>query len=659
MLRFNDVSCRLQGKVLFSNVSFVIHHGQKVALTGANGSGKSTLLGLILGLVQSDDGEVSLQQNVATTHVAQETPSSDQAALEYVIDGDSRVRALQSAIDNCKDSDGERLANLHEEFELAGGYTINSRASTLLNGLGFTQAQYQQAVASFSGGWRMRLNLAQALMSSNELLLLDEPTNHLDLDAVIWLEQWLRQRKGSLILISHDREFLDAIAAVTLHIESRTVSLFNGNYSAFEKYRAARLLTQQAYHEKVAARKQHLQAFVDRFRAKATKARQAQSRLKMIERLGETQAVVTETPFNFAFHSPVDKPSPLIVLEDADIGYEATTILRNINLSLHSGDRIGLLGANGAGKSTLVKALVGKLSLLSGSRTPARKLSIGYFAQHQVDQLQAGRSVLSTLLMADEQLSEQQARSFLGGFGFTGEQVFHQIDVLSGGERARLALALIVHSRPNLLVLDEPTNHLDIDMRRALADALITFEGALLVISHDRTMLRMVVDELLLVSDQQLTRFEEDLDGYARWLAKQRQRSLEHGVANDTMHNEFSASGVVSEQLSVSSDSAGTDSAKGNDRRLLKREKAQKRAVLAPLNKEVQRCEMELDRVSSELEQIRESLGDEAMYNENNKHLLTDLLSREVQIREAVASAEERLIESMEALERASLDLEQ
>ena len=519
MLTLNEVACRRDGTLLFDRASLVVHDGQKVGLTGANGTGKSSLFAMIRGVLEPDQGEVVLPRGVEITHVAQETPGSARSALDHVLDGDERLRAIEAAIARCGEEDGVRHAALLGELDEAGGWTAPARAGALLNGLGFAESVHEAPVSSFSGGWRMRLNLAQALISPNALLLLDEPTNHLDLDAVLWLEEWLRRRVGTLLLISHDREFLDAVTTHTMHIERGEVSLSAGSYSAFQRARAARLATQQAEHVKHEARRKELQSFVDRFRAKATKARQAQSRLKMLERMGESEAVRPDSPFRFSFVKPPDMPSPLVTLERATVGYGGEPVLRDIKFGVQSGDRIGLLGANGAGKSTLVKTLVGELALEGGTRVPARKLSIGYFAQHQVDRLRAEHSPLQALQASDPSLSDAQARNFLGGFGFEGERALQKAATLSGGERARLALSLIVHARPNLLLLDEPTNHLDIDMRQALADALQSFEGALLVISHDRVMLRTVVDELWLVSDGAVQPFDDDLDGYARWLA--------------------------------------------------------------------------------------------------------------------------------------------
>ena len=640
MLSFNDVACRRDGKLLFSGVNCIVHAGQKVGLTGANGCGKSSLFAMIQGALEPDNGVIALQQNVGITHVDQQTPSSERSALDYVIDGDKRVRELELAIDQCTGDQGEQLANRLADYEQAGGYTIKSRAGALLHGLGFAIQSHSNPVSSFSGGWRMRLNLAQALISPNELLMLDEPTNHLDLDAVLWLESWLRQREGTLILVSHDREFLDSVTNSTLHIESQSANLVTGNYSAFERWRAARMVSQQALHEKTQARRKELQGFVDRFRAKATKARQAQSRLKMLEKLGDTQAVRIESPFTFSFKTPNSMPSPLVVLQAADVGYGGKPILNNVDFTVQSGDRIGLLGINGAGKSTLIKSLTGALALSAGQRTPAQKLNIGYFAQHQVDQLRADQSPLQALQTHDETLSDAQARNYLGGFGFNGDQALQSAATLSGGERARLALALIVQSQPNLLLLDEPTNHLDINMRQALADALVSFEGALLVISHDRTMLRSVVDELWLVADGTVSPFDDDLDGYARWLAQRRSQE---------------AADEAQESKSASPSNGLNESGTG-DRREQKREQAQQRARLAPLNNAVKKHEAQLEKASLVLSELRDKLGDQSLYNDDQKAKLNELLGAETQARLLVESAEELLLESMEALELATSD---
>ena len=628
--------------MLFGGMNAVVHAGQKVGLTGANGSGKSSLFAMIQGALEPDTGTISLQQQIKITHVAQETPSSDQSAIDYIIDGDRRIRELEQAIEASVD-DGVRHANVLAEYEQAGGYQVRSRAGALLNGLGFSDEQHEWSVKQFSGGWRMRLNLGQALMSPNELLLLDEPTNHLDLDAVLWLEQWLKQREGTLILVSHDREFLDSVTTHTLHIAAGGLSFVTGNYSAFEVWRAARMQNQQAVHEKTEKRRKELQGFVDRFRAKATKARQAQSRLKMLERLEQTSAVRIDSPFTFRFKPPISMPSPLVVLQDVVLGYGDHTVLSKVNLTIHSGDRIGLLGVNGAGKSTLVKSLVGELEAQAGKRIPAQKLKVGYFAQHQVDQLRDELTPLQALQKQDAKISDADARTFLGSFGFRGEQAMQATGTLSGGERARLSLALIVQTQPNLLLLDEPTNHLDIDMRQALADALVSFEGAIVVISHDRIMLRAVVDALWLVSRGSLTRFDDDLDGYARWLNDRANKT------DDQSTNEKTKTGQAPDS---------TDGAIGNaavDRKQQKRDEADRRQKLAPLRRKVSTAERALDDASLALSAIQTKLGDEALYNEDQKSVLNKLLNEEASVRKTLFDCEDDLLACMQALEEAEV----
>ena len=626
--------------MLFGGMNAVVHAGQKVGLTGANGSGKSSLFAMIQGTLEPDTGTISLQQQIKITHVAQETPSSNQSAVDYIIDGDRRIRELEQAIEASVD-DGVRHANVLAEYEQAGGYQVHSRAGALLNGLGFSDEQHQWPVKQFSGGWRMRLNLGQALMSPNELLLLDEPTNHLDLDAVLWLEQWLKQREGTLILVSHDREFLDSVTTHTLHIAAGSLSFVTGNYSAFEVWRAARMQNQQAVHEKTEKRRKELQGFVDRFRAKATKARQAQSRLKMLERLEQTSAVRIDSPFTFRFKPPISMPSPLVVLQDVVLAYGDHTVLSKVNLTIHSGDRIGLLGVNGAGKSTLVKSLVGELEAQSGKRIPAQKLKVGYFAQHQVDQLRDELTPLQALQKQDAKISDADARTYLGSFGFRGEQAMQATGTLSGGERARLSLALIVQTQPNLLLLDEPTNHLDIDMRQALADALVSFEGAIVVISHDRIMLRAVVDVLWLISRGSLTSFDDDLDGYARWLNDRANKT------NDQTTNEKTKTAPVLDS---------TDGAVRNvavDRKQQKRDEADRRQKLAPLRRKVSAAERALDDATLALAAIQTKLGDEALYNEDQKSVLNKLLNEEASVRKTLFDCEDNLLACMQALEEA------
>ena len=637
MLTLNNIACRRGSEILFENVNLVIQRGQKVGLTGANGTGKSSLFAMIQGELDTDSGEISLQQQVTITHVAQEMQSSDRPAIDYVVDGDQRLRQLEALMEQAsKAGQGEKHASLLADFEQAEGYSAEARAGSLLNGLGFTTEQQRISVSEFSGGWRMRLNLAQALMSPSELLLLDEPTNHLDLDAVLWLEQWLRHRSGTLLLISHDREFLDRITSHTLHIEHSQVTLYTGNYSSFETQRAARLANQQAVYIKQQQSIERMQSFVDRFRAKATKARQAQSRLKMLERMTTLAPAHIDSPFRFSFRTPDALPDPLLLLNDASIGYDGTSVLQRVKMGIQSGDRIGVLGANGAGKSTLVKAIVGQLPLMSGERLPAQALKVGYFAQHQVDQLRDDLSPVQALMAQDGSLSDSAARGYVGGFGFTGDQALQTAKTLSGGERARLALALIVQQQPNLLLLDEPTNHLDIQMRDALAEALQEYKGALLVISHDRTLLRSVVDELVLVADGSLAPFEDDLDGYAKWLADYRNR-------NAAETNKLS-NGSIGEQNSA---------ATAIDRKERKREQADQRARIRPLRAAVEKQEKALVRLTAQLSDTRDRLASNELYSSGQKEKLAELLNLEASLKKQVDDSEEQLLESMQALELA------
>ena len=636
MLSFNNIACRRERALLFDRVSLVIHRGQKVGLTGANGCGKSSLFAMIQGELEPDDGDISLQQNITVTHVAQESHSTDAPAIEFVIDGDRRLRSIEASLNDVND-DGEKHAELLAEFEQAGGYSIQARAGALLNGLGFPTVQHQSPVSDFSGGWRMRLNLAQALMSPSDLLLLDEPTNHLDLDAVLWLENWLKAREGTLLMISHDREFLDRITTHTLHIEQQAATLYTGNYSSFEQQRAARLANQQAMFEKQQQTMAQMQSFVDRFRAKATKAKQAQSRLKMLERMTALAPAHVDHPFKFSFRTPDALPNPLVSISDANIGYDDEIILNNISFSIQSGDRIGLLGANGAGKSTLIKAIVGDLALLTGERLPAQKLKLGYFAQHQVDQLRDEHTALQTIMEADASLSDSQARNYLGGFGFTGDQALQSAKTMSGGERARLALALIVYTKPNLLLLDEPTNHLDIQMRDSLAEALQHYSGALVVISHDRSLLRSVVDDLVLVSDSKVQPFDDDLDGYARWLSDYRSHSVNTGE-----------SASDNENVTITGNSV--------DRKQQRRNQAEARAKLRPLRKAIDQTERKLERCITDLSGTRDRLASNELYNPENKSKLTELLALEAEQKQQVSALEDELLERMDTLEQAEKD---
>src|SRR5687767_6567482 len=524
MLNFSDVSIRRGSRVLFEKATFNLYRGEKVGITGENGSGKSTLLALVRGEVAPETGSFDLPGNLAVAHVAQEPGASGQPAIELVLDGDVELRAIEQQIAAAEAADdGHRLAELYGHYDAIGGYHARSRAATMLHGLGFTTADEQRAVREFSGGWRVRLNVAKALMCRSDLLLLDEPTNHLDLDAVLWLEKWLQEYRGTLLLIAHDRDFLDQICDRIVNIEYGKIDVYRGNYSNFEEARAAKLAQTQAMYERQQREIEHIESFINRFKAKASKARQAQSRIKALERMQRIAPAHVDTEFTFSFLQPYKLPRPLLTIENQATGYGDVTTVEQVSFTISPGARIALLGHNGAGKSTVIKLLAGELPALGGERVEAKDLRIGYFAQHQLEQLKEGDSPLQHVRsMAGPsavKATEQELRDFLGTFGFRGDRVFEAIGPFSGGEKARLVLALLAYLRPNLLLLDEPTNHLDLEMRQALARALQDYSGAVLMVSHDRHLLRTVIDEFYLVADGRATPFDGDLSDYAKWAA--------------------------------------------------------------------------------------------------------------------------------------------
>ncbi|HMM74726.1 MAG TPA: ATP-binding cassette domain-containing protein [Gammaproteobacteria bacterium] len=629
MLSFRDVSLRRGGQVLFSGVDFTVHAGQKLGLTGANGSGKSSLFALIRGELSPDTGAVELPAGITLAHVAQDTPADPRPALAYVLDGDSELRALEAAIAREEARDGTALGELHLRMASIDGYAAPARAARLLVGLGFAPGDEEKPVASFSGGWRMRLNLARALMCRSDLLLLDEPTNHLDLDAVIWLEQWLLSYPGTLILISHDRDFLDRVVGIIAHIERGGLRLYTGNYSAFERARAERLAGQQAAYEKQQREMAHMHAFVERFRYKASKARQAQSRLKALERLELIAPAHVDSPFSFAFRPPVKLPQPLLALDGVAAGYGERRVLEDLRLTIAPGDRIALLGANGAGKSTLIKLLAGALAPQAGEVRGAKDLAVGYFAQHQLEQLDAEATALAELQRADPKGREQDQRNFLGSFAFDGDMLARPVGSFSGGEKARLVLALLMHARPNLLLLDEPTNHLDLEMRHALTLALQDYAGALIVVAHDRHLLRTTADRLLLVDGGKLTPWDGDLDDYARWLAAGRR------------------------DPGASAAAATPERASEKQRR---QQSAQIRTQLKPLREALRQAEAALADIQGRRARLAGRLADPALYEAAKKDELQRVLGDEARLEQAQAAAEAAWLEHAAALEQAERD---
>ncbi|HEY5602315.1 MAG TPA: ATP-binding cassette domain-containing protein [Gammaproteobacteria bacterium] len=611
MLKFTHLSLRRGTRELLHDVNCTIHAGQRVGVTGANGVGKSSLFALVRNELHADGGDFSLPPNTVIAYVAQETPAADKSALEYVIDGDLELRALQRQIALAEQADdGDKLAHLYSDLEHIHGYSAPSRAGKLMHGLGFSSAQEQRPVREFSGGWRMRLNLAQALMCRSDLLLLDEPTNHLDLEAVIWLEEWLQSYPGTLLLISHDRDFLDRVVTHVAHIEQGSLTLYTGNYSAFEIRRAEQLANQQAAYEKQQREIAHMQDFVDRFRAKATKARQAQSRVKALERMKVISAAHVDSPFEFHFRRPDRLPDLLLHLEQVSAGYADKPVLSNINLNIQAGNRIGLLGYNGAGKSTLIKLLAGELTPISGERTEAKDIHIGYFAQHQLEQLDLQASPLLHLQRLAPRATEKELRGFLGGFAFRDAMATSPVAPFSGGEKARLVLAMLVYQKPNVLLLDEPTNHLDLEMRHALSIALQEFEGAMIVVSHDRHLLRTVTDSLLLVANGRVTPFDGDLDDYRQWLKDQ-------DKDNKTGSNEVVYQANDNQSLAPT------------NKKQQRQNAAELRKKQQPLRTKIKNLETQIETCNREKTAIQAQLADSNLYDAQNKTQLSQLLEQQ------------------------------
>ena len=629
MIALRQVTFARAGRPLVIDASVQLHAGWKVGVVGANGCGKSSLFALLANELHAESGDVELPASWHIARVAQETPALPDCAIDFVLDGDVELRRIERELLAAETSgDGEAIGHLHARYADIDGYSAKARVAEVLHGLGFSDADFQRPVADFSGGWRVRLNLARALSCRADLLLLDEPTNHLDLDAVLWLEQWLKTTPATLLLISHDRDFLDAVVGQILAIDLQRLTLTSGGYSDYERARAARLATQQSTYEAQQREIAHLSRFVERFKAKATKARQAQSRVKMLERMEIVAAAHVDSPFHFSFREPSALPDPLLTIEKASAGYVDRNILQNISLTLRPGCRIGLLGRNGAGKSTLIKLLAGTIAQQGGERKEAKALNIGYFAQHQLEQLRPDESPLQHLARLEPTTPEQELRDYLGGFDFRGDMATRAVEPFSGGEKSRLALALLIRTKPNLLLLDEPTNHLDLEMREALTFAMQEFAGGMVVVSHDRHLLRTCADELLLVADGQATEFDGDLDDYAAWLATQRnaEKAPEPEIAAEK-----------SERLQQRAD------AKANRQAWL----AQRR----PLMKEIEQLEKKLAKWNEEKAALEASFADPGFYTTVDRVKSEEMHRQAGLLGEQIDAAEMRWLEVHEALE--------
>jgi ATP-binding cassette subfamily F protein 3 len=634
MISLRNVTLQRGAKRLLEGASVTLFAGQKVGITGPNGSGKSSLLALLRDELHAEAGDVEIQPGLTVAWVGQEMPAGDTPALEHALAGDRELMEIERELAQAEDAHAAvRVGELHERLAAIGGYSARARAAQILNGLGFTAADLTRPVSEFSGGWRMRLNLAQALMTRSDVLMLDEPTNHLDLDAILWLEEWLSRYPGTLLLISHDRELLDNTVQHVCNVENRTLRLYRGNYTDFERARAESLSQQQSAYERQQRQIAHMQSFVDRFRAKATKARQAQSRLKALERLERVAAAQVDSPFTFEFREPVHAPQILLTLEQMEAGYPGRTVLADIQLTLRAGTRLGLLGANGAGKSTLVKTLAGEIPPLSGTRTEGRGLAIGYFAQHQLEQLHPESSPLEHLIRIDRQAREQDLRNYLGGFNFGADMVDAPVERFSGGEKSRLTLALLIWQRPNLLLLDEPTNHLDLATREALTIALQDFAGAVVLVSHDRHLLRATADDFVIVADGRLAPFDGDLDDYRTWLAERR-RSAEPA--------------------------AEAPAAATPDRKQQRRAEAEERNRLAakrrPLEQRLKAVEAEIATLTAEKNRLETLMADPHFYGNSDGELVKSSLKEQGRVAARLEEVEEQWLELQQALEDMATD---
>ena len=645
MIALRQVSLQRGTQTLLEGADLTLHAGHKAGIVGPNGAGKSSLFKLLLGELAPDKGEVEMSGGQRIAHMDQEVEALERSIVDYVLDGDRELRRTEAALERARQQgEAHREAELHGAIEALDGYSAPARAAQLLVGLGFVQADLARPLSAFSGGWRMRVNLARTLFKPSDLLLLDEPTNHLDLDALLWLEQWLARYPGTLLLISHDRDFLDAVCDHIVHFDRQSLVLYRGNYTTFERTRAEKLALQQAEAAKQQARREEIERFVARFRAKATKARAAQSRLKMLERMGDIAVAHADSPFHFTIPSADKSSHPLLVLDEARLGYrhadgQATTQLDDVRVTLLPGQRIGLLGPNGAGKSTLIKSLTGDLPLLAGRRVPGEHLAIGYFAQHQLEGLDLASTPFQHVQRLSPTAADLDIRKFLGGFGFHGDDVFAEVGRFSGGEKARLALALVAWQKPNLLLLDEPTNHLDLEMREALTEALASFEGTVIIVSHDRHLLRATVDEFWRVADHGVTPFDGDLEDYRAWLKNRLEDERREARADKAERQE-----------------AG--SAPREDRKATRRAAAELREKLRPLKRDRDRAEQAMEKVQAELAGVEEGLGEAELYTDPaRKEELTERLGRQGELKSRLEALEQAWLDAEEALEAAEAEL--
>jgi len=650
MIEFNQVSLQRGIKPLLEQADLRIHDGQKLALIGANGAGKSSLFALLLGELGIDQGDLYLPSGWRIAHMAQEVEASERSALDYVIDGDKEYRQIEQGLATA--SCDNELADWHSKMDAHGGYNIHVQAEQLLHGLGFMQQDMARPVSDFSGGWRIRLNLAQALMTPSDLMLLDEPTNHLDLDATLWLEQWLKKYQGTLLFISHDRDFIDGVADHIVHLHQCKLTSYPGNYSAYERIRAERLAQQQVMHEKQQERIAQIEKFVTRFKAKASKAKQAQSRIKELERMELIAPAHVDSPFSFEIPCAEKVSTPLLHIEDADIGYhnegQNLTILNKQNVSLVPGHRIGLLGANGAGKSTLIKTLCEELPMLAGQRHEGEHLKLGYYAQHQLESLDVKASPVLMIQRLSPQATEQEIRNFLGGFDFRGDKALEACEPFSGGEKARLALALVAWQKPNLLIMDEPTNHLDIEMREALTLALQNFPGAIVVVSHDRHLLKATVDEYWLVEDGKVDTFNGDLSDYHKHVQNKQAAAATHAAQTAGL------AGGSADESSADVKESKSSGLSAQEKKEQKRLEAERRQRLAPMRKELNKLESKMEKLQNKLDDIENQLADTSLYEAERKADLQTLLQQQGELKgelEEVEMAWMDLSEEMEAAE--------